>query len=438
MNGHTISHVAARRIYDSRANPTVEVDIILADGTVGRGMVPSGASTGKYEALELRDGGSRLGGKDVSKALDNVRTILAPALIGMDVRDQRAIDSRMIELDGTPDKSRLGANAILGCSMAAAWAAANHAKMPLYAYLGGAMADTLPVPMVQIIGGGAHANMAIDVQDFLMIPLSAKTFADSYAMVVDVYFAAKKLFAEKGKPLSVADEGGFWPTAFKTNEEGLELLTASIERAGYKPGVDAAIALDIASSEFYNPEKGIYTFHLENREFTREQFVDLLSDWVDRYPIISIEDGASELDWEGARLLTERLGQKVQLIGDDLFTTNIERIRRGVTEKCYNSVLIKLNQIGSITETMDAIAYTQNHGYLPVVSARSGETEDAIIVHLAIASNAGQLKVGSAARSERTAKWNETIRIEEHMGASGRYPAGKVFTDAGIDIMGGK
>lgn len=434
MKASAIQSIVARRIYDSRANPTVEVDIILADGTLGRGMVPSGASTGKYEALELRDGGKNMGGKDVTRALANVAEVLAPALIGMDVCDQRAIDAKMIELDGTPDKSKLGANAILGCSMAACWAAANHRRIPLYAYLGGSMANMLPVPMVQIIGGGAHANMAIDVQDFLIIPLNAGTFEEAYQIVVNTYIAAKAVFSEKGKPLSVADEGGFWPTGFKTNEEGVALLAEAIARAGYKPGKDAAIALDIASSEFYDAEKGTYSFHLENRTFTRAQFVDLLADWVGRYPIISIEDGCSELDWEGSRMLTERLGGRIQLIGDDLFTTNIERIRRGVEEKTCNSVLIKMNQIGTITETMDAIAFTQRHGYLPVVSARSGETEDATIVHLAVASNAGQLKVGSAARSERTAKWNETIRIEQQLGSSGCYPAASVFLDAGIAI----
>ena len=434
MKGSRIQSVTARRIYDSRANPTVEVDIILEDGTLGRGMVPSGASTGKYEALELRDGGKNMGGKDVTRALANVRDALAPALVGMDACDQRAIDARLIELDGTPDKSKLGANAILGCSMAACWAAANHRRLPLYAYLGGAMANMLPVPMVQIIGGGAHANMAIDIQDFLIIPLNAKNFSDAYEIVVNTYIAAKAVFSERDKPLSIADEGGFWPTDFKTNEEGIELLTESIARAGYKPGKDAAIALDVASSEFYDPEKETYSFHLENRTFTREQFIDLLSAWVDKYPIISIEDGCSELDWEGSRQLTARLGDRVQLIGDDLFTTNIDRIRRGVAEKCCNSVLIKMNQIGTISETLDAISYTQQHGYLPVVSARSGETEDATIVHLAIATNAGQLKVGSAARSERTAKWNEAIRIEESLGASGCYPAASVFLDAGINI----
>ncbi len=428
MNGSRISAVKARQIYDSRANPTVEVDIVLENGVVGRGIVPSGASTGKFEALELRDGGAHLDGKGVRKAIGNVETVLAPALIGMDATDQRAIDKLMIELDGSENKSKLGANAILGCSMAAAWAGANHAKLPLYRYLGGAAAVTIPVPMIQIIGGGAHAAHAIDVQDFLVIPLSAPTFAAGYEMVVNVYFAAKKLFKKTGRPLSIADEGGFWPTAFRSNEEGLELLTAAIEDAGYAPGKDMAIALDIASSEFYDEKDGSYRFDLENRSFTREEFVDLICSWVDSYPIISVEDGMSELDWEGHRMLSDRLKGRVQLIGDDLFTTNVERIGKGVSMGINNSVLIKMNQIGTITETLEAIEYTKTRGYLPVVSARSGETEDATIVHLAVATNAGQLKVGSAARSERTVKWNETIRIEESLGASALYPSSGIFS----------
>lgn len=429
MNDFRIASVHARQIYDSRANPTVEVEITLENGCVGRGMVPSGASTGQFEALELRDGGKRLNGKGVSKAVRNVNEIIAPKLVGMDARQQRLIDRTMIALDGTPNKSRLGANAILGCSLAAAYAAAAASHMPLYRYLGGAMASTIPVPMVQIIGGGAHANFAIDIQDFLVIPLKSGTFAQGYEMVVDVYHAARKLFDEQGRPVSVADEGGMWPTGFESNEEGLALLTESIRRAGYEPGVDLAIALDIAASEFYDPETGDYVLKLEKRRLTREAFVDMLCDWVDRYPIVSIEDGVSELDWEGMKMLTRRLGDRIQLIGDDLFTTNLDRIRQGISMKAGNSVLIKLNQIGSLTETLDAIEYTQKHGYLPVVSARSGETEDATIVHLAIATNAGQLKVGSAARSERTAKWNEAIRIEEDLGGLARYPAEQLFRD---------
>lgn len=434
MKPCSIREVKARQIYDSRANPTIEVDITLENGVTGRGIVPSGASTGIFEALELRDGGKAYGGKGVSKALDNIRQVLAPQLIGMDVTDQRAIDEKLIALDGTPNKSALGANAILGCSMAACHAGANYYQMPLYRYLGGAQADTIPVPMVQIIGGGAHAAGAIDIQDFLVIPMKADTFAEGYSMVVEVYNAAKKVFQQAGKPLSIADEGGFWPTGFQTNEEGLRLLTQAIELAGYRPGEDMGIALDVASSEFYNKETGRYDLALENRSLEREEFVELLCHWVDQYPIISLEDGASELDWEGTRLLTQRLGKRIQLIGDDLFTTNIERIRKGVEMGAANAVLIKMNQIGSITETLEAIAYTQKHGYLPVISARSGETEDTTIVHLAVATNAGQLKVGSAARSERTVKWNETIRVEEQLGTSARYPGMKVFTTQGLSL----
>ena len=428
MTDYRIKSVKARQVFDSRANPTVEVDITLECGAVGRGIVPSGASTGKFEALELRDGDSSvLGGKSVRKAIDNINNIIAPKLIGVDATNQVYIDKMMIALVGTQNKSNLGANAILGCSMAVAYAAANAKGEPLFRYLGGSNAKTVPVPMIQIIGGGAHAADSIDIQDFLVIPMSADNFEDGFAMVVNVYNATKKIFAEKGKPLSIADEGGFWPTDFKTNEEGLILLTEGIKRAGYEPMKDVAIALDIASSEFYNEENGTYVFRLENKEMTREEFVDLLCDWVEKYPIISIEDGCAESDWEGSVLLTQKLGKKIQLIGDDLFTTNSERIKKGVEMGACNAVLIKLNQIGSITETMDAIELTKNSGYLPVISARSGETEDAIIVHLSMATNAGQLKVGSVARSERAAKWNEAIRMEEYLGESGYYPSADIF-----------
>ncbi len=432
MEGYKIASVKARQVFDSRANPTVEVDMVLEDGTLGRAMVPSGASTGQFEALELRDGGEYLNGKGVRNAVRNVNELIGPALIGMDCRDQKAIDKKMLELDGTSNKSNLGANAILGCSMAACWAAANYYHMPLYQYLGGAQATTIPVPMIQIIGGGAHAAMAIDIQDFLVIPLKAESFEKGYEMVVNVYFAAKKLFKELGKPLSVADEGGFWPTGFSSNEDGVALLTESIRRAGYEPGVEMGIALDVAASEFYHAEKGTYVLALENRELDTAAFVDMLCEWVEKYPIISIEDGVAEEDWEGMQLLSQKLGQKIQLIGDDIFTTNLERIKRGVRLGCNNAVLIKLNQIGTVSETLQAIEYTKTHGYLPVISARSGETEDSIITHLAVATNAGQLKVGSVARSERTAKWNEVIRIEEQLGDSAYYPAEKIFTESCI------
>lgn len=422
-----ISDIKARQVFDSRANATVEVDVILADGSVGRGTVPSGASTGIYEVLELRDGGKELGGKSVRKAIGNVLNEIAPRIIGLDAEDQRGIDQLMIELDGTENKSRLGANAILGVSMAVARASAASRRVPLFRYLGGTNARTIPVPMIQIIGGGAHALHSIDVQDFLVIPLSFGTFWEGFEAVVNVYNATKKIFMELGRPTAIADEGGFWPSSFKTNEEGLEILTEGIRRAGYEPGVDLGIALDIASSEFYDKEKKKYIFHLENKEFSTAEFVDLLCSWVDKYPIVSIEDGTSELDWEGSVLITEKLGGRIQLIGDDLFTTNIERIRNGVKLGALNAVLIKMNQIGTITETMDAIEFTKNSGYLPVVSARSGETEDDTIVHLAIATNAGQLKVGSVARTERAVKWNEAIRMEELLGRDGVYPGKAIF-----------
>lgn len=428
MRDYTITKIQARQVFDSRANPTVEVDVTLACGVVGRGTVPSGASTGRFEALELRDGDpTDLGGKSVHKAIKNIEETLAPALIGKDATHQVELDNMMIDLDGTENKSRLGANAILGCSMAIAHAAAKAKGEPLFRYLGGANAKVLPVPMIQIIGGGAHAVNSIDIQDFLVIPLTATSFEQGLAMVVNVYNATKKVFSRTGRPLSTADEGGFWPTAFTTNEEGLQLLVAGIAEAGYEPGKDLAIALDVASSEFYDHERGIYKFNLENREFTSAEFVDLLCEWVDKYPIISLEDGCSELDWEGSILLTKKLGKRVQLIGDDLFTTSIERIRTGVQRGACNAVLVKMNQIGTITETLDAIEFTKNNGYLPVISARSGETEDATIVHLAIATNAGQLKVGSVARSERLVKWNEVIRMEQLLGDEGIYPSTRIF-----------
>jgi enolase len=428
MSKYDIANVKARQVFDSRANPTVEVDIILECGIMGRGTVPSGASKGAYEALELRDGDPKiLGGKSVHKAIKNILEVIAPKLIGQNVFKQSFLDHMMIDLDGTENKTNLGANAILGCSMAIAYAAANAKGVPLFRYLGGTQANTIPVPMIQIIGGGAHAQNSIDIQDFLVIPMSAKNFSEGFEMVVNVYNAAKKVFQKYGKPLGIADEGGLWPTDFKDNEEGLSLLTESIALAGYTPFDDIAIAMDIASSEFYNKETGIYRFELEDREFTKTEFVDLLCDWVEKYPIISLEDGCSEFDWEGNKLLTEKLGKKIQLIGDDLFTTKIDRIKHGVKNGICNSVLIKMNQIGSITETLEAIEYTKNSGYLPVVSARSGEVEDATIVHLAIATNAGQLKVGSVARTERTVKWNETIRMEEYLETEAIWPSKNIF-----------
>lgn len=425
MSNTTIKQVKARQIFDSRANPTVEVDVILESGIMGRGLVPSGASTGAFEAIELRDNNpQKLGGKSVLNAVKNVNEIIAPKLVGLDAMNQPLIDSLLLELDGTPNKAKLGANAILGVSMATAWAAANSQNMPLYRYLGGSNARTMPVPMIQIIGGGKHAGQTIDIQDYLVVPVGANTFSEAIEMVVNVYHATKQVFIERGKPISVADEGGFWPT-FTSNTEGLDLLVAGIEKAGYRPGEEVAIALDIASSHFY--QDGKYRFSLENREMDQDEFADILVSWVDKYPIISIEDGMAENDWDGWKKLSAKLKSRIQLIGDDLFVTNVERIKRGITEGIGNGVLIKLNQIGTITETMEAIEVTKNAGYLPVISARSGETEDATIVHLAIASGAGQLKVGSVARSERAAKWNEGIRIEEQLGSISSYPGKDLF-----------
>ena len=420
-----IKRIKARQVFDSRANPTVEVDVELECGIVGRGTVPSGASTGVFEALELRDGDpSSFQGKSVFKAVNNVNEVIAPRVIGMDATRQSVLDQAMIALDGTANKSKLGANAILGVSMAAAWAAANACGVPLYRYLGGANAKTLPVPQVQIIGGGMHANMSIDIQDFLVIPVGAPTYAKAIEMVANVYHGTKAVFSAHGKPVSIADEGGFWPT-FDTNVEGLDLLVEGIQKAGYTPGKDVAIALDVAASHFY--KDGKYRFAVESRERNSEEFAELLAEWVRKYPIISVEDGMAEDDWEGWEKLSEKLRTKVQLIGDDVFTTNAERIQRGIDRQIANAVLIKMNQIGTLTETLDAIEQTKNAGYLPVISARSGETEDTTIVHLAIATNAGQLKVGSIARTERTVKWNELLRIEEALGEEAIYPGARIF-----------
>jgi enolase len=421
MSSTRIAEIKARQVYDSRANPTVEVDVILEGGAMGRGTVPSGASTGIFEAVELRDGDpKRLGGKAVLKAVDNVKTVLAPALIGRDATNQAAIDRIMIGLDGTPNKGHLGANAILGVSIATAWAAAAVQRVPLYRYLGGEQATILPVPMVQIIGGGMHANRAIDIQDFLIIPVSAQSFTEAIEMAVNVYNGTKQVISDSGKPVAIADEGGFWPF-FSSNIEGVEILLRGIERAGYRPGEDVAVALDVAASHFY--ENGEYVFALEGKRMSRAAFAEEVADWVERYPILSIEDGMAENDWEGWAM---KLKSKLQLVGDDLFVTNTARIKQGIEKNIANSVLIKLNQVGTITETLEAIAVTKAAGYLPVISARSGETEDMTIVHLAIATNAGQLKVGSVARSERNVKWNEGIRIEEVMGKAA-YPGRSIF-----------
>jgi enolase len=420
-----IASVSAYQVFDSRGNPTIEAEVILENGVRGRGTVPSGASTGQFEALELRDRDAKaFRGKSVFQAIANVHEIIRPDLCGRDVFDQAGLDRVMIELDGTPNKSRLGANAILGVSMAATAAAANARGEPLFGYLGSG--NLLPLPEIQITGGGAHANWRTDVQDYLLIAIGARSYGEVMELTHNVYHAAGDILKQRGKYFGVADEGGYWPE-FKTNEEALQLLVEAIEAAGYRPGRDAAISLDVAASDLFDEKSGAYRFRLEQRDFSTAEFAALLEDWCARYPIISIEDPMADTDWEGWQLVFQKLGRKIQIVGDDLFTTNIHRIQTGIEKGIANAVLIKLNQIGTVTETLEAIRITQKAGWLPVVSARSGETEDAFISHLAVASNAGQLKVGSFSRSERMAKWNEVIRIERELGDRARFVGGEIF-----------
>lgn len=422
-----ISSISACQIFDSRGHPTIEAVVRLANGVRGRGPVPSGASTGQFEAWELRDGDPKqYRGKSVFKAITNVQDVIAPALRGHDVFDQTGLDQAMIALDGTPNKSRLGANAILGVSMAAAQAAAAARGEPLFAYLGAGEGNLLPLPEIQILGGGAHANWRTDVQDFLLIANGARSYSEVLEMTHNVYHAAGDILKQQGKYFGVADEGGYWPE-FKTNEEPLQLLVRAIERAGYRPGRDASISIDIAASDLFNEQDGTYHFALERKSFSTSEFAALQTDWCERYPIISIEDPMADTDWEGWQMIFKALGRSVQIIGDDLFTTNSQRIRTGMGKGIANAVLIKLNQIGTVTETVAAIRLTQEAGWLPVISARSGETEDAFITHLAVATNAGQLKVGSFSRSERMAKWNEVIRIEHELAGRARFAGGEIF-----------
>ena len=422
-----IASISAWQIFDSRGQPTIEAEVALENGVRGRGSVPSGASTGQFEALELRDcDPKRFRGKSVFKAIANVQETIAPALLGRDVFDQTGLDEAMIALDGTPNKSRLGANAILSVSMAAASAAAAARNEPLFAYLGGGSGNVLPLPEIQILGGGAHANWRTDVQDFLLIATGARSFDEVMEITHNVYHAAGDILKERGKFFGVADEGGYWPE-FKTNEEALQLLVEAIERAGYQPGRDAAISLDIAASDLFDEKNSSYRFALEQRKFSNAEFCALLADWCERYPVISIEDPMADTDWDGWQMIYKKLGRQLQIIGDDLFTTNLSRIRTGIEKGIANAVLIKLNQIGTVTETIKAIRLTQEAGWLPVVSARSGETEDAFITHLAVATNAGQLKVGSFSRSERMAKWNEAIRIERQLSGRAQFPGAKIF-----------
>jgi len=413
-----ISLVRAREVLDSRGNPTLEAEVFLDDGAFGRAIVPSGASTGKAEALELRDGDpKRYLGRGVLKASANVMEVIAPALRGVNAVDQPVVDSRLIALDGTDNKGRLGANALLGVSMAAAHAAAASARLPLYRYLGGVAATELPVPMVNIMSGGIHGGGNIDFQDYQVIPLRVRRYSEALAEVVVIYRAMKDALRSRGVfRAGVADEGGYAPE-LKTNEQGFELMVEAIERAGLKPGKDAAIAVDVASSHFY--ANGRYSMVAEGVETDAEGMVKRLADWCRRYPILSIEDGVAEDDWAGWRLLTERLGSQVQLIGDDLFVTNPARLRKGIEEGVANAVLVKMNQIGTLTETLEVAEMARRHGYRSVVSARSGETEDDTMADLAVATGAGQIKVGAIARSERLAKYNRLLRIEEELAERG-------------------
>lgn len=423
-----ITDILAREVLDSRGNPTIEVEVYTESGAFGRGMVPSGASTGEHEAVELRDGDkSRYGGKGVLKAVDNVNNIISEAILGFDVRDQMAIDRTMIELDGTPNKGKLGANAILGVSIAVARAAADYLDLPLYQYLGGFNAKVLPTPMMNIINGGSHADNSIDFQEFMIMPVGAPTFKEALRMGTEVFHALASILKSKGLATSVGDEGGFAPN-LGSNEEGFEVIIEAIEKAGYKPGEDVMLAMDAASSEFYDKEKGVYVLADSGEgEKTVDEMIQMYKDLVEKYPIISIEDGLDENDWEGFKKLTDELGDKVQLVGDDLFVTNTEILSRGIENGVANSILIKVNQIGTLTETFDAIEMAKKAGYTAVVSHRSGETEDSTISDISVATNAGQIKTGSLSRTDRIAKYNQLLRIEDQLGDLAVYDGLKSF-----------
>lgn len=414
-----IADVYAREILDSRGNPTVEVDVTLEDGSMGRAAVPSGASTGAFEAVELRDGDKqRYLGKGVQQAVENVNALIAPELEGMNAFDQPALDRALIELDGTENKEKLGANAILGVSLAVAKAAAESVGLPLYQYLGGVNAKELPVPMMNILNGGKHADNNVDIQEFMIMPVGAATFAEGLRMGAEVYHSLKAVLKEKSLATAIGDEGGFAPS-LESNADALLAIVEAIQRAGYQPGEQVALALDVAATELY--QDGYYNLAGEGLKKTSEEMISYYEKLIEDYPIISIEDGLSEEDWDGWRLMTERLGSKIQLVGDDLFVTNPQRLARGIKEKCANSILIKLNQIGTLTETLDAIEMAKRAGYTAVVSHRSGETEDVTMAHVAVAVNAGQIKTGAPARTERVAKYNELLRIEEELGETGIY-----------------
>ena len=422
-----IESVYAREVLDSRGNPTVEVEVVLESGAEGRAIVPSGASTGAFEAVELRDGDkSRYLGKGTQTAVDNVNNIIAEQLEGMESTDQPAIDALLIELDGTHNKGKLGANAILGVSMAVARASAEELGLPLYQYIGGVNAKQLPVPMMNILNGGEHADNSVDVQEFMILPVGAPTFKEGLRMGAEVFHSLKKVLSERGLACGVGDEGGFAPN-LGSNREALELIVEAIEKAGYEPGKDVMLGLDVAATEMYDKETKLYDLKHEGKKLTAEEMVDLYEDWATNFPIITIEDGLDEEDWDGWKVLTDRLGKKIQLVGDDLFVTNTERLERGIEAGVANSILIKVNQIGTITETLDAIEMAKRAGYTAVISHRSGETEDTTIADLAVAVNAGQIKTGAPSRTDRVAKYNQLLRIEEMVGEQARYCGLKSF-----------
>ena len=423
-----IASIIAREIIDSRGNPTVEADVTLSNGVVGRAAVPSGASTGVREAIELRDGGSRYLGKGVQTAVENVNGEIADAIVGMEATDQAALDEKLIALDGTENKERLGANALLAASMAAAHAAANDAGVGLYQYLGGETQYKMPVPMMNIINGGSHADNSVDMQEFMILPVGVSSLAEAVRCGAEIFHTLKQVLAEQGMSTAVGDEGGFAPN-LSSNEAAIEVILEAIQRAGYEAGKDVFLGLDCASSEYY--KDGKYVFSSEGRSFDAAEMVDFLAGWVEKYPIISIEDGMDEGDWDGWKLLTERLGDKVQLVGDDLFVTNPKIFKEGIDKDIANSILIKLNQIGTLSETLQAIRMAHDSGYTAVISHRSGETEDVTIADLAVATNAGQIKTGSLSRSDRIAKYNQLLRIEQALGSNASYAGASAFRHLG-------
>jgi enolase len=415
-----IELIHARQILDSRGNPTLEVEVVTSEGAFGRAAVPSGASTGVHEAVELRDGGDRWMGKGVSRAVDHVNTILNDELNGLDVTEQRLIDQVMIDIDGTENKGNLGANAILGVSLAVAKAAAESVRQPLYRYIGGSNVGTMPVPMMNILNGGSHADNKIDIQEYMVMPVGADTFSEGLRMGTEIFHSLKNVLKEKGHSTNVGDEGGFAPN-LASNEEGVEFVLRAIEKAGYKPGDDVLLAFDAAASEFYDKKRGIYRFDSTGEEMNGEAMVDFWEKWSKKYPIVSIEDGLDEDDWSSWKLLTDRLGKDIQLVGDDLFVTNVSRLAQGIEQGIANSILVKVNQIGTLSETMDAVEMAHKAGYSSVMSHRSGETEDTIIADLSVALSTGQIKTGSASRSDRVAKYNQLLRIEEELGEMAIY-----------------